>query len=242
MSMPLIDTDTEHGAVIYPEGDGKPMAENPMQGRVIRTLVCGFERLFAGRADVFVGGDFFWYPVEGDNKTVTAPDVTVIADLPKPVDIRAMGSYRQWVFGGRVMMAIEVLSPSNTWSEMARKLEFYKRHGVAEYWMFDPLGGALAVFVRDGDNFLVIADAAAGWTSPNTGVHVSVDDLELVVHGADGRRWLSPADEARRADEMAARADEMAARADEMAARAEVADAEIAELRAELARLRGRSE
>ena len=116
------------------------------------------------------------------------------------------------------------------------------RHGVAEYWMFDPLGGALAVFVRDGDNFLVIADAAAGWTSPNTGVHVSVDDLELVVHGADGRRWLSPSDEARRADEMAARADEMAARADEMAARAEVADAENAELREELARLRGRSE
>ncbi|MCE9621555.1 MAG: Uma2 family endonuclease [Actinomycetia bacterium] len=233
--MPVIETDTEHGDVIYPEGDGKPMAENPLQHLVIRTLVCGFERHFAGRDDVFVGGDFFWYPIEGDNKTVTAPDVTVIADLPQPVDIRAMGSYRQWVFGGQVLVAIEVLSPSNTWSEMARKLEFYRRHGVAEYWMFDPLGGALAVFVREGDNFLVIADAASGWTSPNTGVHVSVDDLELVVHGADGRRWLAPAEEARRADEMATRADEMAARA-------EVAEAESAALREELARLRGGSE
>ena len=241
MSMPSIETDQAYGDVIYPESDDKPMAENPLQGSVIRMLVCGFMRLFDGRDDMFVGGDFFWYPVEGDHKTVTAPDVTVIADLPQPVDYRTMGSYRQWVFSGRVLLAVEVWSPSDTAKEMIRKLAFYERHGVAECWMFDPQDGSLAVYVRVGDQFRVITDAGNGWTSPNTGVHLAVVGTELLVSDPDGRPWSTPLEEARRADEMAARAEQMAGRADEMVARAEQAEVENEALRAELARLRNSS-
>ena len=232
MSMPLIETDQVYGDVIYPESDDTPMAENALQAGVIRMLVSGFMRLFDGRNDMFVGGDFFWYPVEGDNKTVTAPDVTVIADLARPIDYRTMGSYRQWVFGGRVLLAVEVWSPSNSAKEMIRKLEYYERHGVAECWMFDPQDGALVVYVRVGDQFRCIANAGRGWTSPNTGVRLAVVGSELFVSDPDGRPWLTHLGESRRADEMAARADEMAARAEQ-------AEAENAALRADLARLRG---
>jgi|CXWK01.1.fsa_nt_gi Uma2 family endonuclease len=159
---------------------------------------------------MFVDGDFFWYPVQGEPSTVAAPDVTVIDQLVSPIDVTTMGSYRQWIFGGRVLLAIEVLSPSNTWAEMARKLTFYQRHGVQEYWVFDPADGALEVHVREGGELRKLGDRGGGLISATTGVHVHVEGKELVVADPDGRRWLAPEDEAARADELAARADALA--------------------------------
>lgn len=69
MAMPLID-DRLLDHVIYPESDDEPMSECALQGLAIRTLVLGFERLYSGRDDVFVGADQFWYPVKGEPKIV----------------------------------------------------------------------------------------------------------------------------------------------------------------------------
>ena len=69
--------------VVYPESDGEPMAESWLQAEVIRMLVAGFIRLFAGHPGVVVGGDNFWYPVKGDPRTVVAPDVFVIVGMPE---------------------------------------------------------------------------------------------------------------------------------------------------------------
>jgi Uma2 family endonuclease len=231
MSMPASDRPRPDD-VVYPESDGKPMAENPLQGAAIRYLVTGFQRLFHGRSDTFVGGDFFWYPVEGDPTTVAAPDVTVIVNLPGPVTEAEMPSYRQWVYGGQVLVAVEVLSPSNTWREMTRKFRFYERHGVQEYWVFEPEDGTLHVFVRDGEHLVAVSEQAGVIISPTTGVRVWVEGIALVVADPDGRVWRTPVEEVIRAELEAARADLEAARAD-------AAEAEVAALRAELARLRG---
>jgi Uma2 family endonuclease len=63
--------------IVYPDSDGKPMADNTRQFRWITTIKANLDWLFANDADVFVGGDLLWYPVEGDNKTRQAPDVMV---------------------------------------------------------------------------------------------------------------------------------------------------------------------
>lgn len=239
MSMPASDRPRPDD-VVYPESDGKPMAENPLQGAAIRYLVTGFQRLFHGRPDAFVGGDFFWYPVEGDPTTVAAPDVTVIVDLPRPVTEAEMPSYRQWVYGGQVLVAVEVLSPSNTWREMTRKFHFYERHGVQEYWVFEPEDGTLRVFLRDGEHLVAVSEQVGESgreqggviISPTTGLRVWVDGITLVVADPDGRVWRTPVEEVIRAEQEAARAELEAARAD-------AAEAEVAALRAELARLRG---
>lgn len=228
MSMPLVDP-TDIDDVIYPESDDQPMAENFLQSIVIRTLVLGFERIYAGRTDVIVGGDFFWYPVKGDPSTVVAADAMVIVQVPEPLDIFTIGSYRQWEHGGHPTLAVEVLSPSNSWAEMARKRRFYDRHGVDEYWVFDPRDGTLEVWVRDGEHLTEVPDPAGGWVSPTTGVHVHVDGTELVVHDLDGRRrWLTPAQEGERGDAESARAEAESARAAELEAR-------LAELQARIA-------
>lgn len=53
--------------VIYPESDGQPMADNTKQFRWIVTIKENLEILFANQPDVFIAGDLFWYPVEGNS-------------------------------------------------------------------------------------------------------------------------------------------------------------------------------
>jgi Uma2 family endonuclease len=71
--------------VIYPESDGKPMADNTKQFRWIVTIKENLEWLFADDPNVFIAGDLLWYPVEGDNKTCQAPDTMVVFGRPKAI-------------------------------------------------------------------------------------------------------------------------------------------------------------
>ena len=207
--------------VIYPDSDGEPMAENFLQSIVIRMLVYGFERVFRGRDDMLVGGDFFWYPIEGKPATVVAADVMVVVGLRGPFDIYTNGSYRQWEHGGHPALAVEVLSPSNTYSEMTRKRLFYDQHGVDEYWVYEPRDGTFEVWVREAGHLVEARNPAAGWVSPATGVHVRVEGIELIVHDSDGmRRWLTAAEEGLRTDGETARANAETARANAETARA----------------------
>ena len=73
MSMPAVACSTE--PIIYPETDGKPIAENTRQFRWIVTLADNLSALYRDQADVFVCGDQFWYPVEGRPDIVVSPDV-----------------------------------------------------------------------------------------------------------------------------------------------------------------------
>ncbi|NEO43469.1 MAG: Uma2 family endonuclease, partial [Moorea sp. SIO4A3] len=52
--------------IIYPESDGLPLADNTLQFRLITTIQGGIDALFKDNPNVFVAGDLFWYPVEGE--------------------------------------------------------------------------------------------------------------------------------------------------------------------------------
>ena len=69
--------------ITYPQSDGQPMADNTKQFRWIATIENGIEALFHDDPEVFVAGDLFWYPVEGDPTTRMAPDTMVVFGRPK---------------------------------------------------------------------------------------------------------------------------------------------------------------
>jgi len=69
--------------VFYPDTDDQPMAENTVQYHWLVMIKENISCLFIDDPNVFVAGDLFWYPVEGDNKTVYAPDVMVVFGRPK---------------------------------------------------------------------------------------------------------------------------------------------------------------
>jgi Uma2 family endonuclease len=69
--------------IIYPDSDGKPMADNTLQFRWITMIKANLDWLFGEDKNVFVAGDLLWYPLEGDNKKRLAPDVMVVFGRPK---------------------------------------------------------------------------------------------------------------------------------------------------------------
>ena len=220
--------------IIYPETDGLPMAENTRQYNVIVTIKENLELLFASDPLVFIAGDLFWYPREGDNKLRTAPDVLVALGAPKG----DRGSYRTWDEQGIAPQVVfEVLSPSNRVAEMTRKFAIYDEHGVDEYYIFDPEDGLWTGWLRR-DGRLRDIDSMHGWTSPRMGIRFeSILETELTLFHPDGERFLAPQEmnrKRREAEEQRREAEERA-ELDRLARDQAAQRADRAELRAEVA-------
>ncbi|MEZ5582922.1 MAG: Uma2 family endonuclease [Candidatus Competibacteraceae bacterium] len=206
MSTTLVDRE-----IVYPDSDGKPMADNTKQFDWIVTIEGGLEALFADRPDVFVAGDLLWYPVEGDNKTRAAPDAMVAFGRPKG----HRGSYKQWCEQGIAPQVVfEVLSPGNTSREMDAKRAFYDRYGVEEYYLYDPDRGLLQGWLRSGGRLRAIEEMR-GWVSPRLGVRFDLDGLDLCLYRPDGKRFISNLEAQQRADQEKQRADQAEQRADQ---------------------------
>jgi Uma2 family endonuclease len=175
---------------VYPESDGKPMADNTLQFRWIVMLQGGLDAVFKDRADVFVAGDLFWYPVKGQPQIVTAPDTLVVFGRPKG----DRGSYLQWKEGGIAPQVVfEVLSPGNSRTEMERKRGFYERYGVEEYYLYDPDERVLEGWLRKG-NQLVAIRPIESWVSPRLGIRFEPGARpgdEWRIYGPDGRVFVS---------------------------------------------------
>src|SRR5919202_847996 len=151
------------GEIIYPDSDGKPIADNTKQFRWIVTIEGGLEALFRDDPNVFVAGDLLWYPVEGHPDICTAPDALVVFGRPKG----DRPSFLKWKEDGLPPQVVfEVLSPGNTAAELRRKFEFYDRYGVEEYYIYDPDRGQLRGWLRGRDGALVAIDSMSGWVSP----------------------------------------------------------------------------
>lgn len=71
MIAPLADVDD----AVYPDSDGKRMADNTLQYRWIVTLHGNLDAIFRDDPAVFVAGDHLIYPVRGNPTVCTAPDV-----------------------------------------------------------------------------------------------------------------------------------------------------------------------
>ena len=175
------------GPIVYPESDGLPMAGNTRQLRWIVTLYGNLAALFRDAPEVFVGGNQFWYPVEGAPEIRAAPDVYVVFGRPKG----DRPSYQQWLEGGVPMTVVfEVLSPGNTNPEMVDKHAFYEEHGSQEYYIYDPDKNRLSVYVRQGE-LLRRVHPASGFVSPRLGIRFDLSGPELVVYRPDGQPFLT---------------------------------------------------
>ncbi len=173
--------------IIYPESDGQPMGENTLQFQWIVTIYDGLDSLYQNDPNVFVAGDLFWYPVEGDPTICVAPDILVAFGRPKG----HRRSYLQWVEGNLAPQVVfEIFSPGNRPEEMDRKFQFYERYGVEEYYLYDPNSGDLSGWIRSGDRLQEIPQMH-GWISPRLKVRFELVNGELVLYGPDGRRFLT---------------------------------------------------
>jgi Uma2 family endonuclease len=205
---------TARPKIVYPDSDGEPMADSTLQFRWIVTIKEGTDRVFRDRPDVFVAGDFFWYPVEGRPDIRVAPDALVVFGRPKG----DRGSYKQWEEGGIAPQVVfEVLSPNNRIPEIYRKLKFYEKYGVEEYYLYDPDHNLIEGWTR-ADSGLEEVPRMDGWISPRLGVRFDLSGDELAIYGPDGQRLLSYQELALERDHLAQERDREHLRAERMAA------------------------
>jgi Uma2 family endonuclease len=171
---------------IYPATDGKPMAEGTTQYRYIVTIKGGLDIQYHDDPNVFVAGDLFWYPVEGNPKIRKAPDVMVALGRPKG----ERPSYLQWLEDNvPPQVVIEIQSPGNRKREMKDKFAFFERYGVQEYYLYDPQSHHLQGWLRTGSTLEEIPEMD-GWVSPLLEIRFELSLSELRVFGRDGRQFV----------------------------------------------------
>ncbi len=214
-------TQPPQSQVLYPDDDGQPMSENTLQFKWIVLIKENLESLFRQDPNVFVAGDLLWYAEEGQPKIRQAPDVMVVCGRPKG----ERGSYKQWEEAGMPPHVVfEILSPGNRPDEMTRKLRFYEKYGVEEYYVYNPEDGLLLGF-RRGPAGLQEIVPMRGHVSPRLQIRfepgAGSDNLRI-LH-PDGQPFLSHQQlvdnalaERLRAEAERARADRLAARLREL--------------------------
>lgn len=205
---------------LYPDSDGKRMAENTLQYEWIVTIKGNLDILFRHDPNVFVAGDLLWYAVEGKPKIRTAPDALVVFGRPKGY----RGSYKQWREDGIAPQVVfEILSPGNREKAMQRKFKFYQRYGVEEYYLYDPDRVVLSGWQRMGDQLEPIV-SMHNWISPRLGIRFDLSGVELTIYSPNDQRFLTfleLADMQQRERERAERAERQANEAQRVAQQAQ---------------------
>jgi hypothetical protein len=214
--------------IVYPDSDGQAISDSTLQFKWIVTNEGGIAALFIDDPHVFVAGDLLWYPVEEKPQVRNTPDVMVVFGRPKG-DRR---SYQQWKEDGiPPQVVFEVVSFPNRAGAIERKFQFYERHGVEEYYIYDPDRGDLVGWRRVGA-ILEEIPKMAGFESPLLKVRFVLgegpDNLKII--GPDGEPFLTytelvkernadrlrAEDQARLAEKQTQRADRLAARLREL--------------------------
>jgi hypothetical protein len=132
-----------------------------------------------------------------------APDVLVAFGRPKGY----RGSYLQWKEEAVAPQVVfEVLSPGNSVMEMVRKLAFYDRHGVEEYYLIDPAEQDVTGWRRE-EGHLVAIDEMDGYLSPRLGIRFQLEAGRISLAAPDGRPFEDFVDLKHERDHQRLRAD-----------------------------------
>jgi Uma2 family endonuclease len=217
MTAPIADAIDEQ--LLYPDSDGQPMADNTVQYRWIVTIQGNLDVQYLYDDDVFVAGDLFWYAVKDEPTECVAPDTMVVFGRPKG----DRGSYKQWEENGIAPQVVfEIRSPKNLPAHLEKKLEFYRRHKVEEYYLYDPDKVELTGYLRSAGELEEI-ESMHGWVSPRLQIRFDLSGPELVIWGPYDQKFLTFVELGRQAKLAQQRAEQERREREEAQARAKLA-------------------
>ena len=223
-----------HTEAIYPESDGKPLAETERHLRqIIRTLDL-LETHFADIPDVYIWSNMMMYSEKGPPAKSVKPDIFVSFGIGR----QERRIYKVWEEGKAPDFIMEFASQSTYETDLGGKKSLYAAMGVREYFLYDAyrlyLPFPLMGFRLVGGSYVAIPALADGRVPAETlGLaFLLVDEGVGIDDAVTGQRLQSEAER-----EAAARqtAETRAQRADEARRRAE---AELAKLRLQLERVK----
>ena len=107
--------------------------------RIVTMLTGEFYAFLKGKPCQVIPSPFdvrLFYEEDESDDTVVQPDLVVVCDRKK---------FGEEGCRGAPDLVVEILSPSNTATEMSRKFKLYQKAGVREYWVVDPETKSLTV-------------------------------------------------------------------------------------------------
>ncbi len=215
--IPYAPTET---ADLYPESDGKPMADTDLHYKWIVWLRQVLEGHFAQNPEVYISGNIMMYDIEGPLRTAASPDILVSFGIGQ----KLRRTYKVWEEGKAPDFVMEFSSRRTYRNDLDGKVAHYATMGIPEYFLYDadrrylptPLMGFHLV---DGTYDEVSPNLDGGLRSEVLNLDFHLEDTGLGIYDPDAMKWLqTPAEAAK--------------------ARAEKAEAEAAQLREELARFK----
>ena len=222
--------------IVYPESDGKPMAETDIHRDLMIDFIQMLKHHFENANDVYVSGNLFMYYEEGNPRQSISPDVFVVFGVEK----KLRRTFRTWDEANTPDFVLEVASPGTFTEDMGKKKDIYASVlAVKEYFIYDPLGQIVPSFI----GFRLIDSEYQEIDFVNERLPSTVLDLELGEHEGVLRlynshtgQWLqTPTEQVKTVRE---RAENAEARAQEADNARQNAEAELAKALAELERLR----
>lgn len=113
----------------------------PLHQRVLRKLFNHFDKFSHG------SGEVFFAPIDlyMDNLNVFQPDLAYIANERQSI-ISKRG------IEGAPDVVVEILSPSNIFSDRNTKKKKYLAIGVKEYWIVDPANQTLEIYLHNQED------------------------------------------------------------------------------------------
>ena len=229
--------------IIYPESDGKPMAETDRHRDLMTDVIHTLREHYKNENDVYVTGNLFLFYEEGDPYQVIAPDVFVAFGVEK----KQRRTYMTWNEGVTPDFVLEVASPNTFRDDMVKKKDLYESVlSVKEYYIYDPLGQIMPSFIgyRLVDGVYQEIDFVDDRLPLEVlGLELGERDGELRLYDPMTSEWLqTPLERAEFAEERAENAEDRAEQ--ELTARqsaeerAENAEAALAQALEELERLK----
>ena len=209
--------------IVYPESDGKPMAETEYHRDIMIDFIQMLKHYFRNVNDVHVSGNLLIYYEEGNPRKSVSPDVFVAFGVSK----KKRRTYKVWEEGHGPDFVLEVASPSTYRHDLTRKKDLYASVlGVREYYIYDPYHEVNSYFLGyrlvDGVYQEIVF---VNERLPSVVLGLELGERDGVFGLYDPRRsaWLQPLEEKVKQETEARQR----------------AEAELAEALAELKRLRG---
>ena len=237
-TLPYAPTDVAD--IIYPESDGKPMAETDLHIEEIIRMRQMLKGQFALRPNVYVSGNILMYYEEGNIHASVSPDILVSFGIGQ----KRRRTYKVWEEGKPPDFVMEFSSKGTYRDDLGNKVELYARIGVAEYFLYDAerryLPSPLMAFRLVDREYVEIPESHdGGFFSEILNLTIHLQDDSFGVYDPSTEKWLLSAEE-RVEQEVDAR-QKAEDKAEQEAESRQKLEAEVARLQGELKRLQNTS-
>ena len=193
-TLPYAPTDTAD--IIYPESDGKPIAETDLHIDAIYRMRQMLKAYFAENPDVYVSGNIMMYYVKGSPQQSVSPDILVSFGIGK----KQRRTYKVWEEGKPPDFVLEFSSKSTYQNDLDDKMKLYARIGITEYFLYDAercyLPSSLMAFrLVDGEYVEIPQRPDGGFFSETLCLTFHLLDDSFGIHDPDTEKWLQSAEE-----------------------------------------------